>query len=180
MSSLVQRCLPFVTLLGLVQPIRSQTVVPVSSKLPPPMGLRFIGNWRCIAGPQVAQLVVNTHALRKDPRNISASGEWAMLTERQQGISAHLVVGYDRDAKQFLLFDADDPGYQAFSTTGWVGQEMILTSIDRPERNFPQHRFVYRIKDARLFTVSWELRQEGAWKAQDTFTCAKQSRDSLN
>jgi len=41
MSSLVQRCLPFITLLGLVQPIRSQTVVPVSSKLLPPMGLRF-------------------------------------------------------------------------------------------------------------------------------------------
>jgi hypothetical protein len=57
-----------------------------------------------------------------------------MLTERQQGISEHFVVGFDRDAKQFLLFDADDPGYEAFSTTGWVGQEMILTSIDRPDR----------------------------------------------
>ena len=180
MSSLVQRCLPFLTLLGLVQPIRSQTLVPVTSKLPPPMGLRFTGNWRCIAGQQVAQLVVNAHAFRKDPRHISASGEWALLTERQQGITAHLVVGYDRDAKQFLLFDADDPGYEAFSTTGWVGQEMILTSIDRPDRSFPQHRFVYRIKDARLFTVSWELRQEGDWKAQDAFTCTKHSRDSLN
>ncbi len=142
--------------------------------------LRFTGNWRCIAGQQVAQLVVSIHALLKDPRHISASGEWAMLTERQQGIAAHFVVGYDRDAKQFLLFDADDPGYEAFSTTGWVGQEMILTSIDRPDRNFPQHRFVYRIKDARLFTVSWELRQEGDWKAQDAFTCTKQSHDSLN
>jgi hypothetical protein len=126
------------------------------------------------------QLVVNTHALRKDPQYTSASGEWAMLTEHQQGITAHLIVGYDRDAKQFLLFDADDPGYEAFSTTGWVGQEMILTSIDRPGRSFPQHRFVYRIKNARLFTVSWELHQEGDWKAQDAFTCTKQSRGSLN
>src|SRR5260221_2549893 len=104
MGSLIQRCLPFVTLLGLVQPIRSQAVVPVSSKLPPPMGLRFTGNWRCIAGQQVAQLVVSTHALRKYPRHISASGEWAMLPERQQGITAHLIVGFDRDAKQLLLF----------------------------------------------------------------------------
>lgn len=46
MSSLVQRCLPFVTRLGLVQPIRSQTVVPVSSELPLPMGLRSTGNLR--------------------------------------------------------------------------------------------------------------------------------------
>jgi hypothetical protein len=180
MSSLVQRCLPFVTLLGLVQPIRSQTVVPVSSMLPPPMGLRFIGNWRCIAGQQVARLVVSTRALRKNPRHISASSEWAMLTEHQQGITAHFVVGFDRDAKQFVFFDADDRGYETFSTIGWVGQEMILTSIDRPDRSFPQHRFVYRIQDDRLFTVSWELRQEGDWKAQDTFTCTKQSRDSLN
>jgi len=103
-----------------------------------------------------------------------------MVTERQQGMTAHLVVGYDRDAKQFLLFDADNPGYEAFSTTGWVGKEMILTSIDRPDRNFPQRRFVYRIKDARVFTVSWELHQEGDWEAQDVFTCTKQSRDSLN
>jgi hypothetical protein len=67
-----------------------------------------------------------------------------MLTERQQGISAHFVVGYDCDAKQFLLLDADDPGYEAFSSTGWVSQEMILTSIDRPDRYSPQHRFVYQ------------------------------------
>jgi hypothetical protein len=142
-------------------PAHTQTVLPISPKFPPPAGLAFDGQWECKAGDRTARLQVTPDRVPRRKLISAAQGRWTTLTESQEGIVAHFRVGYDRDAGQFLLFDADDPGYEVFRSDGWTGSTMTLTYVAKPENNFPANRFVYHVDNSSQFTVAWEERDNG-------------------
>jgi hypothetical protein len=160
-------------------PAHAQTVVPVSASLPPPAGLTFDGQWECRSGDLIARLQVTPGRARHDESMTSVSTGWTMLTETQQGMVAHYLVGYDRDAKEFLLLDADDPAHEEFRTEGWSGPIMTLTYVGQPNNPMPANRFVYLVDNSSRFTVSWEEYENGDWKAHDTYVCARSSRKDV-
>jgi hypothetical protein len=149
-------------------PAHTQTVLPISPRFPPPAGLTFVGRWECKAGDLTARLQVTPDRAPRRGLTSSAKGGWTTLTESQGGIAAHFQVGYDRDADQFLLFDADDPGYEVFRSDGWTGSTLTLTHVAKTENNFPANRFVYHVDNSSQFTVAWEERDNGEWKSRDT------------
>jgi hypothetical protein len=165
--------------LALIPAVPAQTVVPVSPKFPPPAGLTFAGQWECKSGDLTARLQITPDRLRQRESMPSAQDGWAMLTESQQGLATHYLVGYDRDANEFLLLDADDPAYEAYRTEGWNGSTMTLTYVARPDKQMPANRFVYHADDSARFTVSWEEYENGEWTQQDTYTCSRSSRKEV-
>ena len=160
-------------------PAHAQTVVPVSASLPPPAGLTFDGQWECKSGDLSARLQVTPDPSRHSESMTSVTNGWAMLTETQQGMVAHYLVGYDRDAKEFLLLDADDPAHEEFRTEGWSGSTMTLTYVARPDKRMPANRFVYHADNSAQFTVSWEEYENGDWKPHDTYVCRRSSRKDV-
>jgi len=156
-------------------PAHTQTLLPISPKFPPPAGFTFAGQWECKAGDLTARLQVTPDRVPRRKLISAAQGGWTTLTESQEDIVAHFRVGYDRDADEFLLFDADDPGYEVFRSDGWTGSTMTLTYVAKPENNFPANRFVYHVDNSSQFTVAWEERDNGEWKPRDTYICHRSS-----
>lgn len=154
--------------LGPLIPVHAQTVVPVGPKFPPLAGLTFDGQWECKSGDLTltARLRVTPDRARHGESMPSAQGRWTQLTETQQGIAAHYLVGYDRDANEFLLLDADDPAYEVFRPEGWSGPTITLTYVapagqthaDKPVRLSRKrfgaiHRLLGRIREWKLETA---------------------------
>lgn len=129
-------------------PAHTQTVLPISPKFPTPAGLTFAGQWECKAGDLTARLQVTPDRVPRRKLISAAQVGWTTLTESQEDIVAHFRVGYDRDADEFLLFDADDPGYEVFRPEGWTGSTMTLTYVAKPENTFPANRFVYHVDNS--------------------------------
>lgn len=152
-------------------PAHTQTVLPISPKFPPPAGFTFDGQWECKAGDSTARLQVTPDRAPRRRLLSSAKGGWTTLTESQEDITAHFLMGYDQNANEFLVFDVDDPGYEVFRPEGWADSTMTLTYVSRPEIDFPPNRFVYHIDNSSQFTVAWEERDSGEWKPRDTYIC---------
>jgi hypothetical protein len=71
------------------------------------------------------------------------------------------------------MIDVDDPASVAYSTEGWNGKKLLLTSTD--QLGLP-HRIQYDVDDSRQFTVTWETLEGAAWKADPGFKCTKVDR----
>jgi len=160
----------------LILSAHAQTVVPFSSRFPPPSGLSFAGDWECRNGDQTARMHVTPDRVIHRHLVPSNQAGLALVTESQEGLVEHYLVGYDRDANEFLLLDVDDPSYESFRPEGWTGSTMTLTFVASPVNQMPPNRFVYHVENSVRFTVSWEEYEGSEWRSRDTYVCTKSSR----
>lgn len=164
--------------LALTVPARGQTIVPVDRALHAPLGLTFRGRWQCSEGSSSARLKVEGR-IRMAGRSARALGlAWTEIAESQEGFNRRYFVGYDRDHRQFLIIDAEDPAYAAYQTDGWEERRLTLTSVSRRGPLFPTDRFVYEVNRPYEFTVAWEWLDGNAWTARDRYTCRKMATNS--
>ncbi|MDP9052301.1 MAG: hypothetical protein M3O31_16510 [Acidobacteriota bacterium] len=162
-------------LLALALPLPAQTIFPVAQQFPAPMGLDFHGDWRCTGGGEKASLEVRPASAPRHSLPV-AGPAWTALVEKQESLSGHYLVGYDRDHRQFLLVDADDPAYLAYETPGWLDGKLILTSVQRAGSSGLQDRYVYEVNGPRQFTFFSESSHSGLWVGGIHYTCRKNAR----
>ena len=74
------------------------------------------------------------------------------------------------------MIDADDPTSVAYLTEGWNGNRLILTSTNENYQLALPHRIQFDVNDSHRFTVTWELLEGTAWKAEPAFMCIKVDR----
>jgi hypothetical protein len=74
------------------------------------------------------------------------------------------------------MIDEDDPASMAYSTEGWNGKKLLLTSTNDKGQLALPHRIQYDVEDSRRFTVTWEMLQGTAWKAEPSVKCIKVDR----
>jgi hypothetical protein len=86
-------------------------------------------------------------------------------------MAGNYFVAYDRDKHQFVMIDADDPAYAAYSTDGWRDRELTLTSEDT--RLMPRHHLVYKIEGRYQFSVIFAVWESAAWVTSSSSTCHK-------
>jgi hypothetical protein len=98
------------------------------------------------------------------------------IRESQDDFNGNYFVGYDRDRSQFLMIDADDPASEAYFTEGWHGKTLLLTSVNDKSQSALPHRIQYDVDDSHRFTVTWELLEGTAWKAEPSVKCIKVDR----
>jgi hypothetical protein len=104
---------------------RAQIIIPAAKGLGEPNDFSFYGRWTCSDKGRSAFLFVG----QGDRRSLRSLKLWADLQEREDGFRGNYFVGYDRDRRHFLLIDTDDPAVIAYSTDGWHGETITLTSI---------------------------------------------------
>jgi len=157
----------------------AQTIIPVDVRFPPREGFTFEGRWRCDDPSGAATLRVSNAGNRRRHSNSFAArwssrplaSAWTEVTEKNQYLVGHYFVAYDRDKRQFIVIDADDPAYAAYATDGWRDRELTLTS--EGTHFMPKHHFVYRINDRNQFTVTYAAWDDPSWVPQSSSTCHK-------
>jgi hypothetical protein len=172
----------FATILGIACLIASfprasaQMIVPADRRMHPPKGFDFSGQWNCRDGVSIAHLEVENRNRSTGGASLRLPGPWTEIRESQDGFNGNYFVGYDRDKSQFLMIDADDPASISYFTEGWNGKTLLLTSVDDKGQLAPPHRIQYDVNDSHRFTVTWELLQGTAWKADPGVKCVKVDR----
>jgi hypothetical protein len=151
-------------------------IVPVDRTLRPPDGFDFSGQWNCADGVSIAYLEVENRNRSTGGASLRLPEPWTEIRESQNGFNGNYFVGYDRDKSQFLMIDADDPASVAYFTEGWNGKRLLLTSANDKGQSAPPHRIQYDINDLRRFTVTWEVFEGTAWKAEPGVRCIKVDR----
>jgi hypothetical protein len=151
----------------------AQTIIPVGGKFPPPDGFCFQGSWKCSDQAGGGTLKVGKPSNRTGWRPRSLGSTWTEIRETAQDLVGNYFVAYDRDKHQFIMIDADDPAYAAYSTDGWRDRELTLTSEET--QPVQRHRFVYKIEGYHQFTVSYALWDSAAWVTSFSSTCQKVS-----
>jgi hypothetical protein len=164
------------TLMAVFPKASAQIIVPVDRTLHPPEGFDFGGQWNCADGVSIAHLEVEARNSSTGSAPLRLPGAWTEVRESQDGFNGNYFVGYDRDKSQFLMIDADDPASIAYFTEGWNGKMLLLTSTNDKGQLAPPHRIQYDINDSRRFTVTWEVLEGAAWKAEPGVTCIKVDR----
>jgi hypothetical protein len=154
----------------------AQLIVPVDRNLHPPDGLEFSGQWNCVDGVSIAHLEVENRNRSIGGASLRLPESWTEIRESQDGFYGNYFVGYDRDKSQFLIIDEDDPVSMAYSTEGWNGKKRLLTSTNDKGQSALPHRLQYDVEDSRRFTVTWEMLQGTAWKAEPSIKCIKVDR----
>jgi hypothetical protein len=167
----------FASLMAVFPRARAQMIVPVDRTLHPPDGFDFSGQWNCGDGVSIAHVdVENRNRSSRGAAFRPEGGAWTEIRESQDGFNGDYYVGYDRDKSQFLMIDADEAASVAYSTEGWNGNKLLLTSTnDKGQLGLP-HRIQYDVDDSRQFTVIWEILEGAAWKADPGFKCTKVDR----
>jgi hypothetical protein len=148
-------------------------IVPADRTLHPPEGFDFGGQWNCGDGAAIAHLEVENRNRSTGGASLRLPGPWTEIRESQGGFKGNYFVGYDRDKSQFLMIDADDPASVAYSPEGWNGNKLLLTSTNDKGQLGLLHRIQYDVDDSRQFTVTWEILEGAAWKAEPGFKCIK-------
>jgi len=148
-------------------------IVPVDRGMHPPQGFDFIGQWNCGGGVSIAHLDVENRDRPIGGAGFGLSGHWTVIRERQEGFNGNYFVGYYRDKSQFLMIDADDPASVVYSTEGWSGKSIVLTSTITEDQLGLPHRIRYDVNDSHRFSVTWEMLEGTDWKAEPEFTCIK-------
>ena len=148
----------------------AQTIIPVDPKFPPPDRFSFQGSWSCGEASSAGMLRVGKATNRSGRRLRSLTSAWTEVREAEQDLAGNYFVAYDRDRQRFIMIDADDPAYAAYSTDGWHGLELTLTS---EETLMPRHRLVFKIDNRRRFTLTYAVWDSAAWVASSSFTCRK-------
>lgn len=157
----------------------AQTIIPVDARYPPPDGFTFTGTWKCDDPSGAATLRVSKAGSRRWHSNWSAArwssrpltSTWTEVTEKNEYLVGHYFVAYDRDKRQFIIIDAADPAYAAYSTDGWQTRELTLTSEET--QLMPKHRLVYKIEDLNQFTVTYAVLENARWVLQSRSTCRR-------
>jgi hypothetical protein len=158
----------------------AQTIIPVDARFPPPGGLHFAGSWKCEDASGGGTLRVGRSGNRTRWHSASfAAGwhsrplasTWTEVTEKNEYLVGHYFVAYDRDKRQFIMIDADDPAYAAYATDGWRDRALTLTS--EGTQLMPKHRLVYKIDDRNQFTVVYAVWNDESWVPQSSSTCHK-------
>jgi hypothetical protein len=168
--------LGFASLIGVSPRASAQMIVPVDRTLHPPEGFDFGGHWNCRDGSSIAHLEVGNRDRSTGGESLRLPGPWTEIRESQDGFNGNYFVGYDRDKSQFLMIDADDPTSIAYLTEGWNGNRLMLTSTNENHQSALQHRIQFDVNDSHRFTVTWELLEGAAWKAEPAFMCIKADR----
>jgi hypothetical protein len=166
----------FASLIAVFPRANAQMIVPVDRRLHPPDGFEFSGQWNCVDGVSIAHLEVGKRNRSTGGASLRLPGSWTEIRESQDGFYGNYFVGYDRDKSQFLMIDEDDPASMAYSTEGWNGKKLLLTSTNDKGQLALPHRIQYDVEDSRRFTVTWEMLQGTAWKAEPSVTCIKVDR----
>ena len=172
----------FATMLGLVSLIAvfprasAQMIVPVDRTLHPPEGFDFGGRWNCQDGASIAHLEVENRNRSTGGASLRLPGPWTEIRESQDDFNGNYFVGYDRNRSQFIMIDADDPASEAYFTEGWHGKTLLLTSVNDKSQSVLPHRIQYDVDDSHRFTVTWEMLEGTAWKAEPGVKCIKVDR----
>jgi hypothetical protein len=166
----------FASLIAVFPRANAQMIVPVDRRLHPPDGFEFSGQWNCVDGVSIAHLEVGKRNRSTGGASLRLPGSWTEIRESQDGFYGNYFVGYDRDKSQFLMIDEDDPASMAYSTEGWNGKKLLLTSTNDKGQLALPHRIQYDVEDSRRFTVTWEMLQGTAWKAEPSVECIKVDR----
>jgi hypothetical protein len=166
----------FIGFLAMVPITGAQAILPVSPSFPPPMYLSFSGSWSCQNGRLTAHLQVTPYVFEPHNAPFSTADGWVMLTEQEEGITMHFLVGYYKDQNQFLVVDSDDPAYELFQPDRWDDGRMTLTYIKRPHDWMPANRLVYSIDSSESFGLRWELYEHESWVAHDTYKCTRERK----
>jgi len=151
----------------------AQTIIPVDGKFPPPDGFSFEGSWKCADPAGGGTLKVSKPSNGKSWHSRSLASTWTKIRETDQDLAGSYFVAYDRDKQQFIMIDSDDPAYVAYSTDGWRGHELTLTSEDT--QPMPRHRLVYKIDGRYQFTVIFAVWDSATWVTSSSSTCRKVS-----
>jgi hypothetical protein len=151
----------------------AQTIIPVDARFPPPDGFSFQGSWKCADPAGGGTLKISKPSNGKSWHSRSLASTWTEIREADQDLVGNYFVAYDRDKQQFIMIDADDPAYATYSTDGWRGRELTLTSEET--QPMPRHRLVYRIGGRYQFTVIFAVWESAAWVTSSSSTCHKVS-----
>jgi len=151
----------------------AQTIIPVDGRFPPPGGFSFQGSWKCEdpAGGGTLKVSKPSNGSGWYPRSLAST--WTEIWETDQDLAGDYFVAYDRDRQQFIMIDADHPAYAAYSTDGWRGRELTLTSEET--QRMPRHRLVYKIEGRDQFGVIFDLWESASWVTSSSSTCRKVS-----
>jgi len=168
--------LGFVGLMAVFLRASAQMIVPVDRTLHPPEGFDFGGQWNCGDGASIAHLEVGNRNRSIRWVSLRLPEPWTEIRESQGGFNGDYFVGYDRDKSQFLMIDADDPASVAYFTEGWNGNKLLLTSTNDKGPLALPHRIQYDVDDSHRFTVTWEMLEGTAWKAEPGVECIKVGR----
>jgi hypothetical protein len=163
----------FASLMAVFPRTSAQMIVPVDRRLPPPEGFDFRGHWNCGDGSSIAHLEVGNRDSSTGGEPLRLPGPWTEIRESQDGFNGSYFVGYDRDKSQFLMIDAGDPTSVAYLTEGWNRNRLILTSTNENYQLALPHRIQFDVNNSHRFTVTWELLEGAAWKAEPAFMCTK-------
>ena len=151
----------------------AQTIIPVDGRFPPPDGFSFQGTWKCEGPAGGGTLKVGKPSNRNGRHPHSLVSTWTEIRETDQDLIGNYFVAYDRDKQQFIMIDADDPAYAAYSTDGWCGRELTLTSEET--QPMQRHRLVYTIDGRYQFTVIFAVWESATWVTSSSSTCHKVS-----
>jgi hypothetical protein len=132
--------LGFASLMAVFLRASAQMIVPADRTLHPPNGLDFSGQWLCGDGVSIAHLDVENRKCSTGGASLRLPASWTEIRESQDGFNGNHFVGYDRDKRQFLMIDADDPASVAYFTEGWKGKRLLLTSANDKGQLAPPHR----------------------------------------
>jgi hypothetical protein len=149
----------------------AQTIIPVDARFPPPDGFSFQGTWKCGDPAGAATLKVGQPSNRSGWRPRSLASTWTAIRETDQDMAGNYFVAYDRDKHQFIMIDADGPASATYSTDGWRGRELTLTSEDT--RLMPRHRLAYKIEGRDQFSVIFAVWESASWVTSSSSTCHK-------
>jgi hypothetical protein len=108
-----------------------------------------------------------------------ADSSETLVTETQQGIAAHDLVGYDRVSNKFLLPDAGELAYKEFQSKGWSGSTTTLPHVARSEKQMAANRHVYHADNPAQFSVCGEEYENGDWKPHETEVGRRSSRKDV-
>jgi hypothetical protein len=149
----------------------AQTIIPVDARFPPPDGLTFQGIWKCEDSSGGGTLRIGNLAGRRAWHRRSLASVWTEIIETAPPLAGHYFVAYDRDKRQFIMIDADDPAYVVYSTNGWRDRELTLTAEET--QLMPKHRLVYRVESRHQFTVTYAVWEHDTWVTQSRGPCRK-------
>jgi hypothetical protein len=151
----------------------AQTIIPVDARFPTPDGFSFQGSWKCEDPAGGGTLKVGKPSNRNSSQSRPLMSTWTEIRETDQDLIGDYFVAYDRDKQQFLMIDADDPAYAAYSTDGWHGRELMLTSVET--QPMQRHRLLYKIDGRYQFTVIFAVWESATWVTSSSSTCRKVS-----
>jgi hypothetical protein len=170
--------IPAIALMAMLSTLSfAQMLIPVDARMPAPDAFDFRGTWRCEGRLDSATLEVGTHHPNRWKRSKGHTDRddlhWTALTEKGSAFTGHYWVAYDRDKKQFVMVDADDPAYAAYTIDEWKNETLVLTSFTAAQPSGWHFRWVYELHGVDQFKVSFETEDAMTWTTQSTCVCQR-------